>query len=277
MGLDAAVRCRCWEDGLCNPPASLTPRLWYDPATAEVNQITPENLSEQKILELYLEYDLWVMEGACAQRSMSIAREHVSNWGGLREFQHALHSVGEGLCATLLREIPNSNGGLTKPAAARTCLAELDHFCSLSQFGTIVELVDGDSGGVIHSLVEPYHGWLATNGATNVSFRLNVDGTFQIERGRAGVMCHDPDAQILFRSRAFSQAETSAGEFCFTDLLSGDQLLCSNGLNDAPGGNPASFKVRQRTDTPARYAYCIEPLRRVFQAAVDNNHPVLWS
>ena len=277
MGLDASVSCRCWEDGLCNPPASLESRLWYDPVTAEVNQTTPENLSAQEILALDLEYDLWVMEGACTHQSMRIARERISNWSGLHEFKHALRSLGEGSNVALLREIPNRNGGLTKPADARVCLAELDHFCLTGPFGQIVELVDGGSGEVIHTRVVPYHGWLRTNGATGISYRLTMDGTFQIERGQAEVMRHDPDVKVLFRSRAFSQVAALAGEFCFTDLSSGEQLLCSDGIKDASGGYPASLKVRQGEDAPARYAYCVEPLRRVFQAAIDTGHPVLWS
>ncbi len=277
MGLDASVSCRCWEDGLCNPPASLAPRLWYDPVRAEVNQTTPENLPTPEVLALDLEYDLWVMEGACAHQLMCAARERISNWSGLREFQHALRSLGKGSNIALLREIPNRNGGLTKPTDARMCLAELDNFCSTGPFGQVVELVDGGNGEVIHSRVAPYHGWLGTNGATDISRRLTMDGTFQIEYGQAGVMCHDPDAKILFRSTAFSQAEAPSGEFCFTDLSSGEQLLCSDGLQDTSGRYPALLKVKQSEDALSRYTYCVKPLRRVFNAAIDTGHPVLWS
>lgn len=277
MGLDASVKCRCWEDGLCSPPASLAPRLWYDPETAEVNQTTPENLSLEEVLPLYLEYDLWVMEGACAHFNMLIACERISNWSGLREFQHALRSLGKDAYTSLLREIPNSNGGMTKPADAWMCLAELDRFCSTGPFGRIVELVDGDSGEVIHSRVGPYDGWLGTDGATGISHRLNMDGTFQIERGQAGVMQHDPDAKILFLSKEFSQAKTAEEVICFTDLTSGKQLLCAKGFRDASERYPTSFRVTQSLDTPARYEYCVEPLRRVFRAAIDTGHPVLWN
>ena len=277
MGLDASVKCRCWEDGLCNPPASLAPRLWFDPTTAEVNVTMPEGLPEEEHMALYLEYDLWVLEGACAHESMSVVGERISNWSGLREFQHALRSLGEGSNAALLREIPNRNGGLTKPADARMCLAELDSLCLTGPFDQIVELVDAGSGGVIHSRVGPYDGWLGTNGATGVSRRLTMDGSFQIERGQAGVMRHDPDAKVLFRSKAFSQTRMPAGDYCFTDLSSGEQTICSDGLQDGSGCYPAMFKVKQSKDNPARYAYCVDPLRRVFHAAVDTGHPVLWS
>ena len=276
MGLDAAVSCRCWEDGLCNVPAALAPRLWQDPVTGEVNQTIPEHLPEQEDVELYVEHYLWVMQGACAHEHMRIVSERISNWGGLRDFQHALRSAGRERHAALLREIPDGNGGLTTPAAARMCLTELDHFCSMGEFGTVVELVDGASGDVVHIRTEPYDGWLASSGATGITFRLNADATFQVERGAAGVMQRDPDAVVLFRSRAFSQAAVSGAGVRFTDLASGGHFVCPaepKGSLRLPG---ASFKVTRRADTPAQYAYCVQPLRRVFQAAVDTGHPVLW-
>ncbi len=277
MGLDAHVHCRCWEDGKCNPPASLAARLWYDPLTGEVNQTTPTGLSMQEVLALDLEYDCWIMEGACAHEFMDLARERIANWGGLREFQHALRCVGEGLCTTLLHEIPNSNGGLTTPAAAKFCLLELDRLASVGEFGHIVQLSNGTTGEVIHSRVAPYNGWLSTNGKTNTSTRLDADGAFVVERGRAGVMQHDPDADILFRSQRFGQTRTATGEFCLTDLSSGAKVLIRHGFDDSTGDYPVLLVVSQSKDHSSRYVYWVEPLRRVFHAAVETGHPVLWT
>ena len=91
---------------------------------ATVEQTTPEGISEKEYLALCLEYDLWVMEGACVHELMCIACERISNWAGLREFPHALRCVGESRCATLLREIPDLNGGMTKPLAAQIYLTK---------------------------------------------------------------------------------------------------------------------------------------------------------
>lgn len=141
-----------------------------------MDQVTPRGLSAEELLALDLEFDLWVMEGACVHRNMEIASERISNWGGLRQFQHALHHLGRDLYPALLREIPDGNGGMTKPADARTCLAELDRFRATGPFSGTVELVDVDKGEVIHSRIEPYDGWLSTNADTGVSHRLTVDG-----------------------------------------------------------------------------------------------------
>jgi hypothetical protein len=277
MGLDASVKCRCWEDGLCHPPAALAPRLWYNPATAEVEQVTPEHLSVEDFLALDLEYDRWVAESACAHRWMCSARERISNWSGLREFQHALRSLGEGSYAALLREVANKNRGLTLPADARACLDELNRFTSLASFGETVQLVESTNGNVLHSRTGPYDGWIGANGAIGISRRLTADGFFQIEQGLAGAMQHDDEAKILFCSKRFSQARTPAAAFCLTDLSSGEQVRCADGLKDSSGRYPALLEVRQSKDSPARYAYCVEPLRRVFHAAIDTGHPVLWS
>ena len=192
MGLDASVRCRCWEDGLCSPPPSLAVRLRYDPETAKVSQVMPEGLSLEEVMTFHLEYELWMMEHACVHEDMRIASERISNWAGLREFQHALHIMGEDACANLQRQIPDFNGGLTGPADAQRCLVELEYFCSTTSFGETVELIAGDMGEVLHSRVAPYAGWLSTNSATGISCRLTADGTFQIESGPAGLMQHDP-------------------------------------------------------------------------------------
>ncbi len=272
MGLDAYVTCRCWEEGLCDPPASIASRLRYDPVRAELDRIEPEGLSAQEGLALYLEDDLWFEQSACAHPKMWVAHERISNWGGLGAFRHALRSLGENPCATLLREIPDSNGGMTKPVDARACLVELSHFCAMGPFGQLNQIIECSHGDVI--IAEG--GWLGTSGSAGVTLRLTADGTFQIESTRGGVLGHNDEATILFRSRMFHLAKTPPGEFIFTDLHSGQKLLCSFAFYGASDLCPSTFEVAQSKDNPARYAYCVEPLRRIFHAALANNHPVLW-
>lgn len=91
-------------------------------------------------------------------------------------------------------------------------------------------------------------------------------------------MRHDPDAKVLYRSKAFSQTRMPAGgDLCFTNLFLGEQTICTDGLEDGSGCYPAMFEVKQSKDNPARYAYCVDPLRRVFHAEVVTGHPILWS
>jgi hypothetical protein len=82
---------------------------------------------------------------------------------------------------------------------------------------------------------------------------------------------------VLFRSEAFSQEKTPDGGFCFTDLTSGERVVSPLGIQDASGLHPTLLKVEQSQDNPDRYAYCVAPLRRIFQPAIDTGHLVLWS
>ena len=271
MGLDASVRCRCWERGLCKP----TPLAAH--ITFEVREdCISTNLRWETHQAEILAFDQWMLS-CCEHEEMCFARERISNWSGLRSFQQALRTLGETGFAVLLREIPNVNGGLTYPDAAQACLTELDRFDRMKQFGERIELLDSATNQVVHRRVGPYGGWLGTSGRTKITLRLTADAHFQIERGLNGVMRADPEAEVLFRATRFTQVEVSEDEVSFTDASTGSAFIHSFGLKDSTGRLPTAFHVAARPDSADGYAYCTAPLRRIFQAALEVGNPVRWS
>ena len=87
MGLDAFVRCRCWEEGL--PPVRPVPR-----GSIVVTEDGLElNLPHEGNEELCYRFDAWVHQG-CWHEGMEYAGEHIGNWSSCQQFQWALGVAG---------------------------------------------------------------------------------------------------------------------------------------------------------------------------------------
>lgn len=199
---------------------------------------------------------------------MRQAQEHIQSWLGVRALQNALRTIGEKGFQTLLREIPNSNGGLTSPEAAKDCLKELNRFQSIGTFGRRIELVNSDIGCVLAERIEAYDGWFAANGRIGYEFSLTGDGNLLIRQGQLG----------LFRAKVFTQSKTPDGQFIYTNTLDGVQCVCPDGLQDDETSEyPSRLNVLVGSDSADRHGYIVNALRRVFSAAVEIDHPVSWS
>ena len=262
MGLDAGVRCRCWEEGLC-APTRLKPHIYLDAGSDRLDIALSWDTHEKEVLE----FDQWV-EQACAHPGMRQAQEHVQSWPGLRAFQNALRTIGEGCFQTLLREIPNSNDGLTSPEAAKDCLEELDRFQSAGTFGSHIKLFDSDTGSRLAERIEAYD-WFAANGRTGYEFSLTGDGNMLIRHKQLG---------IVFRAKAFTQSRTLDGQFIYTNLLDGAECVCPYGLKvDKKCEYRSRLNVVIDCDSVERHSYIVNALRRVFSAAIETGHPVSWT
>lgn len=262
MGLDATVRCRCWEDGLC-APTRLKSHIHIDAGSNSLDIDLPWETFKDEILE----FDQWVIH-ACAHPEMMQASEWIANWAGVRALQNALRTAGENEFAGLLRELPNNNGGLTFPEAARSCLKELDRFESVGVFGNYAELVDIETGTLIAERIEAYDGWFQSNGSTGYEFSLEADGHLRVRHAQLGT---------VFRAKEFGQTKVSGKEFIYTDLTNGARCICPDGLqNHQTFDYPLMLKGVVGFDSASRYAYSIAALRRVFSAAIEVNHPVSW-
>lgn len=263
MGLDAGVRCRCWEEGLC-APTRLKPHIYLDVRSDILDIALPWDTHEKEVRE----FDQWV-EHACAHSGMRQAQEHVQSWPGVRAFQNALRTIGEECFRTLLREIPDGNGGLTSPEAAKDCLQELDRFQSAGTFGCHIELVDSDTGSRLAERTEDYDGWFASFGKTGYEFSLSGDGHMLIRHKQLG---------IVFRAKTFTQSRTPDGQFIYTGLLDGAQCVCPDGLEDDETSEyPSRLSVVIGRDNVERHNYIVSALRLVFSAAIETDHPVSWS
>jgi len=152
MGLDAFVRCTCWETRSVRTPPPHADHVRLD-EDGRVTLDLPWDGNEDK----HSEFDRW-LETCCPHPDMDYASEHVSNWGGLRQFQSQLLELGIDQFPTLRDVLPQTNGGRVSAEQSRAALVELDDFGRRS-LGSKVVLVDEEAGEAIHEYIPLYRGW----------------------------------------------------------------------------------------------------------------------
>jgi hypothetical protein len=269
VGLDAFVHCRCWQDGLAVPPCA--PDLVGFDEDGWLNLIVPFEGHEAA----FRRFEDWKRDG-CPHKGMRYANEHLSNWSGYRLFQHALREAGPPHLPTLLAELPNANGGQMSAEAAAAVLTELDHLTHHAVLGDDVVLVDEATGTVQFEYIAAYEGVMMLG----PDFRAGVDpdGFFVLDPRT------DPPT-TLFRSTRFHQRVIDERRVEFTDA---SQAAAPAGRRNAveidmmpigghSGPPPRSLSVETRPRTAASFAYIVEPLRRLCQAAVATGNPVVWT
>jgi hypothetical protein len=269
MGLDAAVRCRCWEEGKTTPcPFPERVRLGTDMDLLELD--LPWDGNE----EMHRQFDSWRRQ-CCAHENMWLVIEYISNWSGVRAFQQALRSAGEARFSTLLGQIPDINGGRTKSEIANLCLAELEAFSALGAFGSQVWLVDAETGSRIHNYIEAYDGVFILCGKGQ-PLCIGVD--------RNGCFVRRPNGEELFRSMKFEQIKLGDDNFEFRDQSTAKRIACRAGIRGVSNPSdvadpyyPRNLAVVESSDHADEYHYIVQPLRVVFQASVQSGHPVSWT
>lgn len=287
MGLDAWVRCRCWEEGKVKP--------------SPFPEHTRLNLEEEAYFELdfpyksnkdkYALFDKWTQE-CCEHGDLHYARERISNWGGYRLFQEALGQAGWEHFPVLKAELPEHNGGSTAPEAAALALQELDYFEGDARLGSVAVLVDTDSGFVIFEYIRGYDGVFIMSGRSGLEAGVDPQGFFLREG--------NPPSRELFRARRFEQRllgarplvgydgdveyiDTEGGQrFVGRLTVTGQEIAWPDGRMEDDRGRsrfeyPVRLHVEERQRSAADFAYIVEPLRAVFQAAVTVGNPVYWT
>jgi hypothetical protein len=259
MGLDAFVYCRCWQDGLAAPPP-----------------VGPVGFDEEGYLGLrvpwegnedaHMAVETWLTR-ACPHERMEQAREHVSNWAGLRMFQQALEEVGWSRFPVLHSGLPRANGGFLPTQQASLVLAELDVFQSVARLEDEVVLVDEATGRVLMSYVAAYEGVMMLG----PGYRAGVDPD--------GFFVLDPEGYppaVLFRAIRFSQQPLPGGE---VELVGdGRTVRVSMPLvGEHDPVPPRWLAVESRPRTPEYFDYVVEPLRRLCEASVQTGNPVMWT
>ncbi|WP_447778683.1 hypothetical protein [Variovorax boronicumulans] len=278
MGLDASVRCNCWERGLTQP-TPLAPRIAIDeegyPALKD---------DDDADFGVFWEW----LQTCCVHPDMKQAHEHLANWHGYREFVQALIQAGAAKRFPILFDnLPEANGGLAPAAVAPRMLAELSDFEQSGRFGQRFVLLDSTSGDELRSASES-HQFVLTS-----ELRLGVDAE--------GFFVVTENDDVLFRSKRFTQAllapegsdPVRSGPALLTDLDSGTSFRCARAMpgpaiawpdgrmqNDAGqfrSSYPTAVYFERRDHTSADFNYIVEPLRVLCKAAIETGNPIRWS
>jgi hypothetical protein len=265
VGLDAGVRCRCWEEGKTHPcPFPDHVRIGEDMDMLELD--LPRDGNE----EAHANFESW-RRMACPHENMWFVNEWISNWSGVRIFQQALRAAGDIRFASLLAQIPNINGGRTEPQTAQICLSELDAFESLGPFGRQIWLIDKETGERVQYYVEAYNGvFIHTHLANNDPIEIGLDAR--------GFFIRRAEGEELFRAKGFEQRRRSDKDFEFRDLHSAMSFACRTGIGGVdPLARPSRIlAVQEVRDHPDEYGHIIARLRAVFEASARLQHDVVW-
>jgi len=278
MGVDASVRCNCWERGLAKS-TPLASRIVIDKEgyPSLKNEDDPD----------FGAFWEW-LQTCCAHPDMNQVSEHLANWHGYREFQRALHQAGGAdRFPTLIASLPEANGGLATAGLAPRMLAELSDFEQSAHFGLRFVLVDSNLGHELRSASAPHH-FVRTS---ELHLGLDAEGFFVVSK----------DAEVLFRSKRFTQTMLApegpdpvrSGPVLLVDLDSGKDFRCEIAMpgpaiawpdgrmqNDAGqfrSSYPSAVHFERRDHASTHFNYIIEPLRILCRAAIETGNPIRWS
>lgn len=284
MGLDATVRCNCFEEGLTKPPPF--PLNWLILREDGYFGLRPE----ADVAENWRQFEEWE-KTCCEHKQMEAASEHISNWSGYRLFQAALENVGWENFPLLAKELPNANGGLMASEAAASALFELDLFRRQPFIGQNAAIIDSKSGYVIFEHISAYEGVFVLDGLSGIEMGVGEFEFFVRERTTGNDMFRatrvrqtfiDPvDENVLYLGRVQFHDVVTGAKFVGHSAVWGRDIAWPDGRMQNDDGQIKServeeFHVEVRDQVPADFDYVLNPLTKVFQASVKTGNPVRW-
>lgn len=166
MGLDAFVKCNCFEEHKLKPGPVPYEDLYID---------VDGYLSSKKLDSMLQKYDfdkfdarygkLWDQfiewkETCCEHEGCEYSREWVSNWWGVWHFTHLVEVCGGKEKFPLLAELlPHANGGFYPAAKAEATLLELEEFLKHAVKLTEPRLFRADTNAMIEYIDEKESPW----------------------------------------------------------------------------------------------------------------------
>lgn len=271
MGLDASVTCACFRQGRIVSPFPAHTMIDED---GELALDFPELGHEEDYAQFYE----WLATGAvCEHPGMEYATVHISTWGGVHQFQAALEEAGWELYPTLHAYLPEANGGHLPASAASAALVELQNFKE-SYTTSVPVLVNVETG-----VLELEEGFYTVSGDYSPGVSGNIVG---MDQDGVYVEVSTPPPVRSFRSRHFEQQVVPAQddrsrarhEIVFRDLESGESCVSPHYVTRPfqPFALRVELRVESRTQRADRFAYILEPLEQILQAARETGNPVRW-
>lgn len=135
MGLDATVRCRCFEEGKLKPGPVPMSDVYVD----EEEYLSSRKLDAASKRLTYRQFDArygdlqrefmhWA-ESCCEHAGGDYCSEWVNNWAGCAKFESLVEDAGgEAEFPLLSKLLPQANGGTYPAEMAAATLTELDRF-----------------------------------------------------------------------------------------------------------------------------------------------------
>lgn len=274
MGITASVMCRCYQEGRTTP-CPFPDQFVADPQAMPSLEWSYEP-DEDEAAEAYEELQAWLAT-CCPHPNLIYAQEFIASWKGYQAFSDALEELGAGRFPHLMAHLPDGDEGVTAPTVAAAMLNELDDFARLQSAVRHPVLIDDERGEVISMGSHILNGALSVDTMNGLDIGFNAQGFFVRDRWEMN--------RLLFQSMHFEQRllHPESSQVEYVDVASGRSFVCNTpfgSIMTGENGLPRMAFLRMRVDlqpsAEGRFAYIVEPLRRILQAAVEMNHPVRW-
>lgn len=275
MGYNAFVVCNCYQQGLTSPPPyPELLRLDEDGLYLE----TPAGLWEQdpeRVLAMDQAFDEW-KSSACLHPAMEVASERLANMSGMAAFRRFVRERGGVTRYPVLTEhLPRANGGHLPAALAPALLQELATLVA-EPADKLAVLREQASQELLYSVGANDH-TVFVYVSDQQHYALDAQGFSIVRRFRT--MLGEQYIEEQFRSMAFSQRQLDSYSYQFTDAATGKHYQCQVGLSTHPAEAAlvADFAVTiEMAPVVGEYAYIMEPLRRLAEAARATGNPICW-
>lgn len=291
MGLDAVVRCRCWEDGLCSEPPVPRDDVYIDEdgyISSRTLDKAWHELNYDEFIKRYdsldRSFDEWCQH-ACVHEDMEICDERIGNWSGVGELNYLIERAGRRRPFPILSHmIPDGNGGQFPARLASAALEEFDVFVQvIAGFNKswLVNVTSGEQPTVAYP-----HEW-----------KIEMDERESLASCK--VVVPDRDG-IRHEFRRFRQEplrdEEITGETEYErrkrrewgwgdwpvrliDLDTGDTAIIAASLDVDFAGKPAEYRFEEHRapymSEDGTY-WRAEVLRRLLKASLETGNPIQW-
>ena len=283
MGLDAFVRCRCFEEGKLKPGPIPFEDLYIDDEDYISSKFLDQKrkeLSSEQFRERYgdLESDFldW-MDSACEHEYGEICSERVGNFCGLLSIDAVLSSdEGESKYPLLNNMLPDGNGGLYPVEKAQPTLNELDRFIEEHAKVQGYQLIDEETHKVIFSR------------AFDDGFCMYCDGNINYGFAKDKMYFHQNKLSQSYQTDHFYQIP--ADDYKQTQkvvVYCDDPNNCESNFRmtlrgpiDIKLDNSVlrSFSVQKATldFKETSHFWRLNKIRNLLIASIETKHPIIW-
>lgn len=283
MGLDAFVRCRCFEEGKLKPGPIPFEDLYIDDEDYISSKFLDQKrkeLSSEQFRERYgdLESDFldW-MDSACEHEYGEICSERVGNFCGLLSIDAVLSSdEGESKYPLLNNMLPDGNGGVYPVEKAQFTLDELDRFIEEHSKISGYQLIDEETNKVLISCAVDDGFCLYSDKYIDYGFTEDTMYFHQLKPSRifyADHFCQIPadDFEQTHKVVVFcDEPNNSASNFKMTLPGPIDSELDNSVLR--------SFSVQKATldFKETGHFWRLNKIRNLLVASIETKHPICW-
>lgn len=279
MGLDASVRCRCFEEGKLKPGPVPVEDLYIDEdgfLSSRTLATARKELDFRRFEARYhkLERAFWAWyRHCCEHENTNFLNEWVDNWAGCAHFNALVEEAGGEEAFPLLSNLlPHANDGLYPAEKAKDTLDELDRFLEKISDVTQWMLCDYETETEICS-------W--SNGET---FTWMQNATDEIGMSGGAVFFKHADEPAVLTTH-FLQIPIGDPD-CNGQQRMRIECLDSNLVTEAfdslgPIGEPKAKREFFVTNKPGAFLFegrywTAESIRNLLVASIETGNPIQW-